>query len=271
MSTFGAELRRLRIATGMRQVDLAETLENVIARSTLANVEADREPPSARLWAAIQRQRPDWVAHLQSHYDYARNPQPDGAETRWATLAGPFSLTEARYIYTFREHRAPEEIIEVKHVRALKDGADGYLLRMSSDGPSTELDLEVLWGGIVDQSVARHADGQTIFLHRLAFDRPLRKGETCSFALRYWITKEDTPPNRVDLRYTIPINLASLHLNFLGPTPRRLWRFGPLADATLATDPGLTHGNDLELRSGSTSAYFDRPNLNAEYGIAWNW
>mgnify|MGYP000929362662 CR=1 FL=1 len=271
MAPFGDELRRLRTTAGMRQSDLTEALGRVVARSTLANVESGRELPSARLWSAIQRELPDWAEALQSHYDYAREPQISGADNPLATLAGPFSLTEARYVYTFREHRAPEEIVEVKHVRALKDGADGYVLRMNTDGPSTELDVEVLWGGVIEQSVVRHDGGQTVLLHRLAFDRTLRRGETHSFALRSWITKEDTPPNKVDLRYTIPISLASLHLNFLGPTPRRLWRFGPLADAIMATDPDLAHGQDIYLRNGSASAYFDRPSLNAEYGIAWTW
>lgn len=267
---FGAELRRLRTTAGMRQTDLVDTLHGVIARSTLANVESGRELPSPRLWSAIQGDLPRWVEPLHAHYESARRPQPS-VDNPLATLAGPFSLVEARYVYTFREHHAPEEIIEVRQVRALKDGADGYVLRMDTDGPGSELDLETLWGGTIEQSVVTHDPAQTVFLHRLVFDRPLRKGETHSFALRSWITQEDKPPTWVDIRYTIPIGAASIHLNFLGPAPHRVWRFGPLAGAIMATGPELAHGQEIRLHRGAATARFPRPDLNAEYGIAWAW
>lgn len=245
----------------------------MIARSTLASVESGREPPSPRLWAAIQRALPEWCATLEPAFEEARrNTRTTGFNgNTLSTLAGPFALEEARYVYTFREHRAPEEIVEVRRVRALKDGADSYVLRMKTDGPSSELDMEVLWGGRIDESAVRHTDGQTVFLNRLVFDRPLRRGEVYSFGLRSWIAKEESPPTDVCLRYTIPIAEASLHLNFLGPTPSRAWRFGPLADAAFAKDPEVARDGLIGIDGGAVSAYFVRPNLNAEYGLAWDW
>lgn len=49
----------------MRQQDLVDALDRVIARSTLANVEVGRENPSARLWAAINDKLPEWVPQLE--------------------------------------------------------------------------------------------------------------------------------------------------------------------------------------------------------------
>lgn len=271
MSDFGPELRRLRLEASLRQVDLVDELGHVIARSTLAGIESGRELPSLRLWSALRERRPEWVATLQPAFDNARSSSSTPAAGSLSSLAGPFSLVEARYIYTFRQYRSPDEIIEVRRVRALKDGADAYVLRMNTDGEGSELDAEVLWGGTIAQNAVRHTPGQTMFLHRLVFDHPLRKGEVYSFGLRSWISKEDDPPTWVDLRYTIPIAEASLHLNFLGTRPRKAWRFGPVADPRLANEPGVAAAGQLEFRGGCVSTYFPNPSLHAEYGVAWDW
>lgn len=271
MSEFGTELKRLRLEAGLRQIDLVTQLGQVIARSTLAGVESGRELPSIKLWSALREVRPEWTETLRPLYEHSREQPVTSAGGSLSSLAGPFSLVEARYVYIFRDGPAPEEIIEVRQVRALKDGADSYVLRMATDGPESELDAEVLWGGTLGQSVVKHDLGQTVILHRLDFDHPVRKGEVYSFGLRSRVTKEEDPPTSVELNYTIPVSLASLHLNFRGPSPRQAWRFGPLADAWLAEAPEVMHAGQLQLRQGSVSAYFRNPSLNAEYGIAWAW
>lgn len=273
MPPFGEELRRLRMTSGLRQIDLVEALDHVIARSTLASVESGREAPSPRLWASIEKARPDWALALRPAFAEARSivSPPAAAAGALTSLAGPFALEEARFVYTFREHHAPEEIVEVRRVRALKDGADAYVLRMSTDGPTSELDIEVLWGGHLTETAVRHHQGQTVFLNRLVLDHPLRKGDLYSFGVRSWLTKEDDPPEDVCLSYTIPIAEASLHLNFLGPVPAKVWRFGPLADSAFTRDPDVANAGALPLTEGRVSSYFFKPNLHAQYGIAWEW
>ena len=273
MSIFGENLKNLRLAAGLRQEDLVKQLDGVVARSTLASVESGRERPSPRLWSALERALPEWAAQLQPEYRVARGESdaaPNG-DLRWANPAGPFTLDGARYVYTWRDHRAPEEIIEVRQVRALQDGADAYVLKLDTDGIDSELDAEALWGGRTDQSLVRHEDGRTLVMHRFVLDRPLRRGETTSFALRSWITKECDPPSVVTLTYTIPIREAALHLNFLGPRPSSVWRFGPLADDALARDPDVAARGRVPENGRQASAYFRKPSLNTHYGMAWEW
>jgi transcriptional regulator with XRE-family HTH domain len=274
MAEFGQQLRQLRLESGYRQSDLVDKLDKVIARSTLASVESGREHPSARLWAALERELPVWAETLRPAYTAAvdaRNENIGGSP--FTTLAGPFALVEARYVYVFREHPAPEEIIEVRRVRALRDGADAYVLRLDSDGATSDFDAEVMWGGQLTNSVSMHHDGNTTVLHRLEFDRKLRKGDIYSFALRSWVAGEDDPPKCIGLSYTIPISEASLHLNFFGPVPSTIWRFGPVVDSALGEDPKSewARRGRLEPRRGAVSAYFENPRLNTEYGVAWVW
>lgn len=146
MSDFGRELKRLRMDSGMRQQDLTESLSGVVARSTLASVESGRERPSARLWAALQGVYPQWSSlgplYLESRA--GRERPGTGAGLSTAPLAGPFALEESRITYTWRDHRVPEEIVEVRRVRALRDGADSYVLKLKTDGSETGIDAEVL-------------------------------------------------------------------------------------------------------------------------------
>ncbi|PFG15630.1 helix-turn-helix protein [Propionicimonas paludicola] len=273
MSEFGQQLRALRLGQGFRQADLADKLHGAVARSTLASVESGRTSPSPRLWAALENELPEWAACLEPAYastqSYVAEPP---ADSPFAELAGPFVLVDARYVYVFREHRAPEEIIEVLRVRAMRDGADAYVLHLdgvSASGP----EVEILWGGRITDAAPSHGDRKTSALHRIAFDHRLKKGELYSFAVRSWVAHVDTPPNCVGLCHTIPVSRASLQLNFFGPTPAKLWRFGPVVDGTLAEDPASAwaqHG-PLEVQSGCVSACFENPRLNTEYGIAWQW
>ena len=274
MAGFGSELRRLRLSAGLRQADLVEVLERVIARSTLASVESGRELPSPRLWAAIGRALPTWVEELQPLFEAARGTQPAedaGSSLLQTPLAGAFALEEARYIYTWRDHEVPEEIVEVRRVRALRDGEDAYVLRLKTDAETSEMDTEVLWGGRIDDSLTRHLNGRTLFLHRFVFDRPLRRGEVFTFGLRSWVSREDDPQSSVALRYTIPIVEASLHFNFLGRLPGRVWRFGPLADEGLAKDDEVVSAGVIEPVGRSVSSYFAKPALAACYGMGWDW
>lgn len=271
MGEFGAELKRLRAAAGLRQQDLSARLGGAFARSTLANVESGRERPSVRLWQALQDTFPEWTDSLAPAYAGLR-PDPEGAPPAMGELGGPFTLEEVSYVYTFRDHRAPEEIIEVRRVRALRDGAAGYGLKFSTDSAAFEMETEALWGGYLDTSLRINGSGDTLYLTRFAFDRTLRRGDHHSFAVRSWITRDEDPDTAVTMGFTLPVGRATIHLNFLGPTvPASSWSFGPLADELLIP----THPEDgtpvAPLPNHSLSVSFPRPVPGSLYGVAWAW
>ena len=116
MSEFGAALGRLRSEAGLRQQDVSDRLAGNFARSTLANVESGRERPSARLWKALQDAFPEWTEQLAPTFEAGRAPGvPAAADDSFLAEVGvPFAIEEVSYVYTWRDHRAPEEIIEVR-------------------------------------------------------------------------------------------------------------------------------------------------------------
>lgn len=185
MSEFGQQLRNLRLAKGWRQRDLVDQLGGTFARSTLANVESGREAPSSRLWVALQERLPAWTEHL-APYAPARSAERRSltSTTTPALLGGPYLVESLRFVYIFRDSKSPEEIIEVRRVRATASAADGYGLKLSHTGRAGfRVDEEALWGGdLVDRD---HYDSQnkTMYLRRMEFGRRLRRGQTHEFAV----------------------------------------------------------------------------------------
>lgn len=271
MSSFGSQLRSLRGSHGLRQQDLVGKLGGVVARSTLAGVESGHQAPSVKLWTAIQSEFSDWIPELEQLFIEARNTDPGPSlDLLQLSAAGPFAVEESRCIYTWRDHHVPEEIIEVRRVRALRDGADSYILKMNTEGEDAAVDVEVLWGGRLQETVSRHHGGRTVILNRFTLDRPLRRGEVFTFAVRTWMVAQATPPDNVTLHITEPVEQAAIHFNFLGPLPTRLWRFGPLADPVLARAPEVIRAGERPV-TASFSCYFPKPVRGAEYGLSWDW
>ncbi|GEM_PF-3482000 len=268
VESFGEVLKQLRREDGMRQLDLVDALNGVIARSTLANVEVGRENPSIRLWEAICSNLPHWVSRLEPLYrakGVAVTPTP-------FEVSGPFELLEATYVYTFREHRAPEEIVQLRRVRALTDGADGYGLKLMNNSVGFDLDSEALFGGWIEQHERILGPNEHLHLTRFHFDRQLSRGEVHQFATRSWVADDD-PGQVVTVRFTRPTMMTQLRLNFLSPNrvPQQVYRFGPLPDPN--AEPESAEGQDPlpAVAPGIYSLRIDSPVLGHLYGVGWEW
>lgn len=261
---FGQALRAQRAAAGMRQADLVEVLDHVIARSTLANVEVGREKPSARLWQAICTHLPHWVAELEPHYT-PRNP----AASAFADT-GPFDIVHATDAYTFRDHRAAEEIIHVRRVRARAHGACRYVVRLVNDSEAFDVDVEPLWGGWIERHERTPTpEGIEHELH-VRLDRPLARGEEGEFAMRSWVLR-DVADNAISMSFSLPTTSASLSVTFAGRSPRQLWGIetdDPLPSRDVPADDdrllSLSAGGNHTLR-------IRRPVPLRVYGIGWSW
>ncbi|MEL4503547.1 helix-turn-helix transcriptional regulator [Luteococcus sp. H138] len=267
MDGFGQALRRQRQAAGMRQQDLVEALDHVIARSTLANVEVGRENPSARLWRAIEVHLPDWVAPLEPWFAAVHRPAGDPP----FEISGNYEILAATYAYTFRDHRAPEEIIQVRQVRSLSDGNDGYGLQLGNQSGNFDLDSEALWGGWIEKHERHQEDGISTLLTRFHFDRSLRRGEVHEFAVRSWV-REDEPDTAVTVRFTRPTRNVQLALNFLGPRPEAVWIFAQHNVGDPRAE-GPRHRDDIitPLPNGTCTMRIAKPELGRNFGIAWRW
>lgn len=265
MESFGEALRALRKEAGMRQVDLVEALDNVIARSTLANVEVSRERPSARLWNSLQDTFPQWISTLEPLFPTRTGPE-DAFEP-----SGPFQTIEANYAYTFREHPSPEEIVQVRRVRATRDGAAEYGLKITSERTDFGLDSEPLFGGWIRRDEHHIDEDHSLYLTRFHFDRSLKAGEEHEFALRSWVAQAD-PGHSALVTFTLPTLYARITLNFLGARqPRSVWHFGPLADAKLVPTDGLGCPEVIPLAPGIYSIQLERPKTSLCYGMGWSW
>jgi transcriptional regulator with XRE-family HTH domain len=120
VSDFGDALRRVRAAHGLRQRDLVHELDGQFARSTLANVESGREPPSPRLMALLLERFPQHGDELGPLYEASRvalsarllSREPsltaDHSDTASMRLGGPFVIEQYNLVYVFRESRSPE-------------------------------------------------------------------------------------------------------------------------------------------------------------------
>lgn len=285
MGSFGNALRRLRSERGWRQQDLADALDGRLGRSTIANLETDRERPTPRVMSLLSEVAPEWTSALQPHYETSRSrprpgrvrPQadeaPDASDRPRHLLAGPFVIEQLQLIYVFRHSRSPEEIIEVRSVRATTSGADGYGLKLEqtrADGFRVE--EEPLWGGHLVDSEHLDRTGHTVYLRRMDFERTLRKGQVHDFAVRSWIERDPEPDTVVQARFSIPCKELAIHLNFRGPDlPRQAWAFGPIPDDALVPQRAAD-GEPLEITIGGTvSKYYSPVDAANEYGIAWAW
>lgn len=251
----------------MRQQDLVEVLDHVIARSTLANVEVGRENASARFWAAIETHLPDWVAPLEPWFLAAHRPGGDPP----FELSGNYEIMSATYAYTFRDHRAPEEIIQVRQVRSLSDGNDGYGLQLGNRSGNFDLDTEPLWGGWIEQHQRYQEDEISALLTRFHFDRTLRRGDIHDFAIRSWV-REDEPDNAVTVRFTRPTRNVHLSLNFLGPQPQLVWTFAQ--EEASAPRPQTPAQRSDVVTASPNGTYFmrvEKPRLGRDFAITWQW
>lgn len=282
MSDFGTCLRTLRLARGWRQQDLVEALEGGIARSTLANVESGREPPTPRLWLLLETHLPDWTPSLTECYRAAReavdrsrrDAHPSGESPGGGhVLGGPFVVEQFQLALVFRHSRSPEEVIEVRRVRATRSGADAYGLkfeRVHQEGFRAE--TEALWGGSLESDEVVDVDGRTLHLRRVRFSRTLRRGQTHEFALRSWVQQDPEPGTYVNVAFPIPASAVALHLNFLGPEkPHECWHYGPLADEALLPEQAPLDTLLTPSPGGTVSHHLTGLEPGASYGIAWRW
>lgn len=285
MTQFGSELKRLRMERGWRQRDLVDALDGEMARSTLANIEAGRERPTERLWELLGVHLPAWRSELETHYSSARSlALANGFPARRAAggdveldryqVGGPFHIESVQYVYTFRHSHAPEEIIEVRRVRAQRSGAGEYALKFTAtDTDEFQVDEEALWGGyLTSQQYVRTAH-QVHYLRQFRFGRRLRRGQTHDFALRSWVERDPNPDSAVKFSVTLPTENASVHLNFTGPErPGRIWSWGPLSARESAVPVMPDEGRPLLMSPvGNVSAQFPRPVQGSHYGITWDW
>jgi transcriptional regulator with XRE-family HTH domain len=277
MDGFGTALRALRVAEGQTQQRLAREIG--FGRSTLANIEAGREIPSQRFWDALCACRPAWRDRLTPLLTGSQHDATSGPSTplenrafkppeEWV-LGGPFVVERLTFAYIFEHSRSPSEILEVRRVRATRNGADSYGLKLvNTKGTQFESSEEPLWGGDVEH----HAVQSSGYLRRFRFDRVLRRGQTHEFATRHWVERDPDPGTAVMFSMSIPAVAVGIHLHFNGPErPMRTLRFGPLADDRDVPDGAPLEGGVPLRPTGSASAYFRAPEPGATYGLAWEW
>jgi hypothetical protein len=175
--------------------------------------------------------------------------------------------------YVFRHSRSPEEIIEVRTVRAAKTGATGYGLKLEQTAmEGFRVDEEPLWGGHLVDTEHIDQSGHTIYLRRMEFGRTLRKGQTHEFAVRSWVETDPQPDTVVQVNFSIPCRELAIHLNFRGPDlPKQAWAFRPIADDSLVPQQAKG-GETLPITAGGTiSKHFTTIDSANQYGIAWTW
>jgi hypothetical protein len=176
-------------------------------------------------------------------------------------------------VYTFRHGRSPEEILELRRVRATRGRASSYGLKLvHSASEAFRVDEEVVFGGRLAATERHSSGGRTIYLRSLEFDRSLRRGQRHEFAVRSWVETDPDPDNSIHVELTLPLEELALHVNFRGPSrPESVWTYGPIADAQLA--PATASGaqtasiND----SGAVSMYVSQPEVGPIYGLTWDW
>lgn len=286
MEDFGSALRQLRLEADLRQQDLVDVLERPIARSTLTNVEVGREPPTPRLWAAIEQHLPAWLPQLTPLYEAARREvqrsrslgEPSDTATSDESVGGPYFLESVAYTYVFRHSKAPEEIIGVRRVRALKAGVHWFGLRLThTRSPQFALEQEALWGGQLDEHRVEQVDGSTAWLRRFTFDRRLQKGQVHEFAVRSWVDADPAPGHAVCFQLTIPAREVTLNLLFNGPhTPRQVWLYAEPDDVGRPAEEVPPADPDdpawlFPVSEGRYSRRWRSPDLHVEHGVSWAW
>jgi transcriptional regulator with XRE-family HTH domain len=283
MVSFGEQLRLLRERRGLRQTDLVASLSGQFARSTIANVEAGREPPSPRLWRALSEAFPEDVEVMTDSYLHARsrlgssrnthlaNPDSRPDDLRWE---GPFVIERRDVTAVFRESRAPEEVLQVVTLRARLAGVSSFVTKMwSTRHEGFRVSPEVLWGGALVQQEQIDRDGHTFVMEQVDFGRELERGETHSFAVRSWVERAPMPDTGLDVSPAHPTMVIAVHVAFMSQTPASVWAYGPIADESLSPSsasapdarPTRQHG------AGLHSVVFERPAPGESFGIDWSW
>jgi DNA-binding XRE family transcriptional regulator len=253
----------------MRQADLAGALG--MGRSTLANVERGAERPSERLWWAIKDHLPHWTADLEDLYAAARSPRTPAPVPTVPMEGGPFEIVSVSHAYLFKESLGPEEVIEVRRVRATEAGATAFGLRLDHADGGLQLAQEVLWGGAIESTHHLDGGGRSTRWTRVVFGRSLRVGQVHEFAVRTRIEHDPEPRTEISLVLSLPAREASVHVSFQGSRqPSAVWAYGPApSDAPTPISP--TGQRRLKLTGGTASHVVRRPEPGHRYGMAWDW
>jgi transcriptional regulator with XRE-family HTH domain len=286
VSEFGEALRELRKRHGfVRQQDLAQSLGGEVARSTIANLEAGRQRPTPRVWALLAAALPaEAVTVLKPLYEQARAEQAaSAAERRPAKRArgGPVVEPPPDYVferydvmYVLRESRSPEEIIEIRHVRALTKGAHDFGLSFSRDSAGFEVETEVLFGGEIVGLDVQELPGKTMIMQLLDFKLALRKGERHSFGVRYWVQRDpgEQGQGHVVVQSDYQMEAVGVHVNFWGvEKPKLCWAYQGLPDPAMA--PGQPEVDQLlqANRHSMVRTNLRKPATGTCFGVAWQW
>jgi len=274
-TTFGGLLRSLREQHRMTQADLAGRFG--LARSTLANIERGQYRPTPRLWLAICDSEPGWVHELSELYQQERDngrravPTANGAAATEPFLGGPFEIQSIVYNYIFEESRSPNEVIEVRRVKATERGADSFGVLIEREGmPGYRLDQQALWGGELTETVLEE-DGRTSMWRRFQFDRRLRRGQRHEFAMRSWVERDPEPGTVIQFRVTRPTLEVAISLAFHGSIrPSAAWAVGPIDQDVEETPPPQAQRLRL-MPTGAVTARFKKPEPGRRYGLIWAW
>ncbi|MCJ1709205.1 helix-turn-helix domain-containing protein [Microbacterium sp. VKM Ac-2923] len=244
-------LRALRTRAGLRQSDVAFILG--VSRSTVANMEAGRQAVSPQQAQALSRALPEWAASA-IHAGGDLSPDIENAS---------IAVEDLTITYVFEASRSPSEIIQVRRVRARREGVSQYSLGLTrSDAKTFSTETKMLWGGVLDV-VENPASNQRVDI--VDFGRGLRRGEVHEFAMRSWVEHDAEPDTEIWLAVTIPTRRAAIHLAFHGAIgARRAWSF-------VAHDP---ESPCVALPIGPDSAVtllIDQPIPYQTYALAWEW
>ncbi|MGY1681990.1 helix-turn-helix transcriptional regulator [Geodermatophilus sp. SYSU D01176] len=289
MSDFGDQLRAWRQSQDLTQAALAESLGLAVSRPTIANLEAGRSAPSAEFWSAFTLRFPPAEARLRAAYERAREeqlrrsvrrrqqrqpakaPAPPAPEK---LLGGPFVIERLDVVYVFRESRAPEEVLELRQLRATAQARD-FTFKLEHQGTADfETETEVLWGGVLaaERRLAQIGRSRTVYLRRLDLGRTLKRSERHRFGIRYFVEHDPAPAHHIIATVTDRAEVVSLHVNFWGTKPPiDYWRFGPLADDALAPDAVTPQTRLRPDGNHCVSADFQRPEVGTSFGVAWQW
>lgn len=254
----GQLLRALRTEHGLRQRDLASQVG--LSRSAWANIEAGREAASAQVIRRLIVAFPPWRESIESGIFFPA-----------ATALNPsFAIMELTIAYVFLESRSPSEILQIRRVRAIRSGAQYFVLGVGrTDEADFATDTQVLWGGrIVDQMV----DDVGRTMQTVEFPQALRAGQVHEFALRSWVERDAAPDTDLVLTVTTSTEHARIHLVCQGrPQIAEAWAYGPVNE-TEGLPYDSPHSHPLEVTPGAPiTAVFDQLTPGPTYGTSWRW
>jgi transcriptional regulator with XRE-family HTH domain len=258
----GVLLRALRAEDGLRQRDVASRLG--VNRSTLANIEAGREPVSGAMLLKVLSAYPHWRVSIEAG---EHRPSVVG-------LNASLVIEELTIAYVFLESHSPSEILQIRRVRALRSGISHYALglRRTDQGTFT-LDTQVLWGGRLNELEAG-PDQEGRVLRVVEFPRPLRSGEVHEFAMRSWVERDDDPGTEVRVAVTTRTKVARIHLACHGTVNfADVWKFGPVPDPGAGVLPADSPNVEkVDVVAGTpVSVTFRVPECGPTYGVGWAW